>query len=65
MDIRDFCSEDALVNSHNGEKGYMAAFSVTNMETDELIKHIKSNTDFNKLSLNHREIICVAVNVIL
>lgn len=61
-DIRDFCSPNALNNSHQGAKGYIAAFSSTNIETDVLIKNIKANLSFIKLS-SHKEVICVAVNV--
>lgn len=61
-DIRDFCSPNSLINANKGVKGYIAAFSSTNIETDILIKNIKANLSFIELS-NHKEIICVAVNV--
>lgn len=55
-----FCSKPSLNNANNGIKGYAAAFSVTDINTDTLITHIKNNNYFKKL-LNYKEIILVGV----
>lgn len=64
VDIERFCSENSLVNSNSGSKGYIAAFSSTEMDTETLIDNIKSNANFKELT-KHKEIICVAVDVII
>lgn len=63
-DISNFCSENSLKNSDCGHKGYVAAFSSTNIDTEKLIRNIQSNRDFINLT-NHKEIICVAVDVMI
>jgi len=60
--IDRFFSEEALENANNGDKGYIAAFSSTEIETDELVKHIQDNVHFKKLS-SHKELICVAITI--
>lgn len=60
--IDRFFSEEALENANNGNKGYIAAFSSTEIETEELVKHIQDNVHFKKLS-SHKELICVAVTI--
>ena len=60
--IDRFFSEEALENANNGDKGYIAAFSSTEIETEELVKHIQDNVHFKELS-SHKELICVAVTI--
>ena len=60
--IDRFFSEDALKNANNGDKGYVAAFSSTEIETEDLVKHIQDNIHFKKLS-SHKELICIAVTI--
>ena len=57
-----FFSEEALDNAIKGDKGYIAAFSSTEIETDELIRNIQNNVHYKKLS-SHKELICVAVTI--
>lgn len=57
-----FFSEEALDNANKGDKGYIAAFSSTEIETDELIRNIQNNVHYKKLS-SHKELICVAVTI--
>lgn len=60
--IDRFFSEKALENANNGDKGYIAAFSSTKIETEDLVKHIQNNEHYKKLS-SHKELICVAVTI--
>ena len=60
--IDKFFSEEALDNANKGEKGYIAAFSSTEIDTDKLIRNIQNNVHFQKLS-SHKELICVAVTI--
>lgn len=62
LDIRDFCSKNALNNVAKGGKGFIGAFSSTNITTDKLIENIKNNSNFMDVC-SHVEIICVAVDV--
>jgi len=62
IDLFHFCSPVSLENSSNGKRGYVSAFSSTNMSTERLIKNIKENSHFQQLK-SCNEIICVAVNV--
>ncbi len=67
-DIKDltsidrFVSENALDNANKGYKGYIAAFSSTEIETDDLIRNIQNNVHYKNLS-SHKELICVAVTI--
>lgn len=60
--IDRFVSEDALDNANNGDKGYIAAFSSTEIETEDLVKNIQNNEHYKNLS-SHKELICVAVTI--
>lgn len=60
--IDRFFSEKALENANNGDKGYIAAFSSTEIETKDLVKHIQDNEHYKNLS-SHKELICVAVTI--
>ena len=60
--IERFFSEETLKNANNGDKGYIAAFSSTEIETEDLVKHIQNNEHYKKLS-SHKELICVAVTI--
>jgi hypothetical protein len=62
LDLRGFCTDNAMNNVSQGQKGYIAAFSSTQMDTAKLIKNIQSNADYLKIS-KFTELICVAVNV--
>lgn len=63
VDIDKFCSIESLDNiSNNGKKGFIAAFASKKTKTDDLIKHIRKNDDYQKLKY-FEELICVAVNV--
>lgn len=59
-DMDKFCSKSALINADIGIKGFAAAFSVTNIKTDTLLKNIQKNQNFIKL-LKYKEIILVGV----
>ena len=58
--MNNFCSKASLINANNGIKGFAAAFSVTDINTDILINNIKNNNDFKKL-LKYKEIVLVGV----
>ena len=60
--IDRFFSEDALKNANNGDKGYIAAFSSTEIETEKLVRNIQNNEHYKNLS-SHKELICVAVTI--
>ena len=60
--IDRFFSEKALENANNGDKGYIAAFSSTEIETEELVKHVQNNEHYKNLS-SHKELICIAVTI--
>jgi hypothetical protein len=60
--IDRFFSEEALKNANDGNKGYIAAFSSTEIETEDLIKNIQNNEHYKNLS-SHKELICVAVTI--
>lgn len=62
LDIERFCSEKSLENMKNGSKGFIVAFSSKLTPTDQLIKHIFENEDFQQIK-GFNEIICVAVNL--
>lgn len=61
-EIADFCCEDSLNNHNNGKKGYIASFASKTTATNNIVKGIKRNADYNNLK-KFEEIICVAVNV--
>lgn len=60
--IKCFFSEAALVNVVRGNKGYIAAFSSTEIKTEDLIKNIQKNVHYKNLS-PYKELICVAVTI--
>lgn len=63
VDIDKFCSKESLHNvSVHNKKGFMAAFAAKAIPTDTLIRNIRNNDDFKKLSA-HEELICIAVNI--
>ena len=61
-EINAFCKDEAINNAWNGLKGFAAAFSATEISSEELLNHIFDNADFQQL-LKHDEIILVAVNL--
>jgi len=61
-EIDRFCCEVSKNNHANGIKGFMAAFSSKNIETDKLIEGIKRNANYQKIK-NFNELICIAVNL--
>ena len=60
--INSFCSKEALSNAANGERGFIAAFSSTEIKTETLIKHIQKQDSYTNLS-SHKELIFVAVTI--
>lgn len=62
QDIDKFYCEESLDNHSKGKKGFMAAFSSKNTDTNRILNGIKANTDFNNLK-GFDELVCVAVNV--
>lgn len=61
-DLDHFCSPGSFDNMEKGEKGFIAAFSATSIETAELEANIENNSHFKNL-LKYKELICVAVNI--
>jgi hypothetical protein len=62
VEIDRFCCEESKTNHANGKKGFMAAFSSKNTNTEILISGIKSNLDYNKIK-EFDELICIAVDL--
>lgn len=62
LDIKHFCTSLALDRANNGQKGFAAAFSSKNAETNKIIEQITKNTHFNSL-LNYEEMILVAIDL--
>lgn len=62
LEIDRFCSNESKENFSKGFKGYVAAFSSTQMPTETLINNIKRNQKYILLK-DFSEIICVAVNL--
>ena len=60
--IDDFCDEQALNNVIRNIKGFAIGFSSKKIATEDLVKNIKANTHYTKLSY-YPEIIIVAVNI--
>lgn len=60
--IDRFFSEKALKNANDGNKGYIAAFSSSEIETEVLIRNIQNNEHYKNLA-SHKELICVAVTI--
>ena len=58
--MNNFCSKASLINANNGIKGFAAAFSVTDINTNTLINNIKNNNHFKKL-LKYKEIVLVGI----
>ena len=48
---------------NQGDKGFVAAFSSTNLETNKLIKNIQRNTNYNNAK-GYDELILVAVDML-
>ena len=61
-DLRDFCTNNALVRASAGMKGFAAAFSAKSTSSDRLIASITADADFQAL-LKHEEVILLAVNL--
>ena len=61
-DLRDFCTNNALVRASAGMKGFAAAFSAKSTSSDRLIASITADADFQVL-LKHEEVILLAVNL--
>lgn len=62
IDIDRFCSEESKINFANGDKGFVAAFSSKLTTTEQLIKGIKGNAQYQELK-EHKELIFIAVNL--
>lgn len=62
IDLRYFCSAEALTNASKGVKGFAIAFSAKETPSEQLIRNIAQNTDFEEI-LQYQEIIMVAVNL--
>ena len=60
--IKPFASEESLSNVGKGNKGYIAAFSSTDIETEVLIRNIQNNSCYKILS-SYKELVCVAVTI--
>lgn len=66
-DIADLADLVVLVRKEildkviSGEKGYMGAFSSTNIETNKLVKNIQNNNHYN-LAKSHSELVLIAVD---
>jgi hypothetical protein len=62
--IRDFVSDNAKINLHNGKKGYSAAFSTQGKAFDSrsMISSIKRNTHFEQL-VSHEALLVIAVDI--
>lgn len=60
--IEGFCNKSTLNKVINGEKGFAIGFSAKKTPTDLLIKNIKANRDFLKIS-KYEELLIVAVNI--
>lgn len=61
-DLINFVSPEAIGNIGNDIKGFAAAFSSYNIETNQLIKNILENENFKSLKMND-ELILIAVNM--
>lgn len=61
-DIKQFCTPLALDRANNGQKGFAAAFSSKNTDTNKIIEQITKNRHFNSL-LDYEEIILVAIDL--
>lgn len=67
-DIKDLADLQSLVDDEilgkvtNGEKGYIAGFSSTNIETDKLVNGIKRNDDYLSAK-KYEELVLVAVDM--
>ena len=61
-DLQPFVGENACYKATQGEKGFIVAFSATDMKTDMLIRHLQENDCYKKLC-GYNELICVAVNI--
>lgn len=61
-DLQSLVSDEILEKVPNGEKGFIAGFSSTTIETDKLIKGIKNNDNYNTAK-NHKELVLVAVDM--
>lgn len=62
IDLRGFCSAEALTNASKGVKGFAIAFSAKETPSEQLISNISKNADFQEI-LQYQEIIMVAVNI--
>lgn len=58
-----FVKKEILDKVISGEKGYMGAFSSTNIETNKLVKNIQNNYHYN-LAKSHSELVLIAVDFI-
>ncbi len=61
-DLEGHCSIKSLNKVADGKKGFVAAFSSTDMTSDQLITNFKRNQYFESLS-NFNQLICVAINL--
>lgn len=62
VDIDKFFSAFALNGVAHGNKAFSIAFSAKETTTDSLVKHIKSNKNYEELA-KYKELIFVAVNI--
>lgn len=62
-DLQSLISDDVLEKVSNGQKGYIAGFSSTAIDTDKLISGIKKNNDYQSAK-TFDELVLVAVDMI-
>lgn len=62
IDIQNFICDDSMANCRRGELGFIAAFSATQINTQDLIRNLSKNNDFKELK-KITELIIVAVNI--
>ncbi len=62
LDIQNLCPKASCDEVCNGNKGFIAAFSSKRTLTERLIRNIKANVNYQRLS-SHKELILVAVDI--
>ena len=61
-ELKSFVTQKAVDNANNARKGYAIGFSSYKTSTDNLIKNIQKNENFNEL-IKYEELVIVAVNI--
>lgn len=62
-DLLVFVDENIFDRVVDGDKGFMAAFSSTNIATNDLIANIKRNDNYNPAK-QHKELVLIAVDML-